>query len=340
MAAPSNADEFLELVRKSGVVDAPRLEACLARAGFAGLAASDPSLLADVLVHEGLLTTFQAKQILQGKWRRFAMGQYKVLELIGAGRMGSVYLCQNVATPRVVAVKVLPFSMAANQNWRRRFTREAMCLAAVAHPHVARAYAIEDGELSYIVMEYVHGLSIQQMTDKKGPLLPARAAHYVRQAALGLVAVHMQGLIHRDIEPGNLILDRTGTIKIIDFGLARAIDDASLPYGQNKPLTGGMLAPDFAAPELAKVRPIDQRADIYSLGAVFYFCLTARPPLDEGTISQQLDWLQTRQPTSLRLLRPEVPAAMAAVVERMMAKDPAERYLNAQAVADCSRAMD
>jgi eukaryotic-like serine/threonine-protein kinase len=335
MPVPSTADELLDLVRKSGLADQARLAACIQKAGFAAPGSFDSKVVADILIRDGLLTTFQAKQILQGKWRRFTIRCYRVLEYLGSGRMGSVYLCDDVDRSRVVAVKVLPTALAADPMRRRRFEREGMCLACLTHANIARAFEIgQDDGLPYLVMEYIPGLNLQQIVQTNGPFEPARAAHYIRQAAFGLKQVHVQGLIHRDIEPGNLIVDRTGTIKIVDFGLSRALDDASLSQGAGNLFTDSWLSPDFAAPELASAGSFDHRADIHSLGATFYFCLAGRPPLDNGTLAEKLDWLRNRSPAPIRTLRPEAPSAMAAVLERMMAKNPADRYQSSGAVVE------
>lgn len=336
MPAPSTVDEFLDLVRKSGLVDSPRLEACLLKAGFADHRSSGPRLLADILVHEGLLTTFQADCLSRGKSQYFTIGRNKVLEKLGSGRMTRVFLCDEADKHRVVAVKVLPSRHAARDaSYVARFQREVMCLASVQTLNVASAYGIGEFEgYRYAVMEYVRGSSLRQIVERTKPLQPTRAANYISQVAVGLKQVHGQGLIHRDIEPGNVMLDCTGTVKIVDFGAARAINDASLPVVHSNLIIDGLLKPDFAAPELAGDQPVDHRADIYSLGATLYFCLTGRPPVDGETPSEKLEWLRSRRPPPLRSLRPEVPPAMAAVIERMMAKEPGDRFSSAQDVAD------
>ncbi|MCI0682313.1 MAG: serine/threonine protein kinase [Gemmataceae bacterium] len=208
---------------------------------------------------------------------------------------------------------------------------------AVRHENIASCYAVgEDAGLCYIAMEYVHASSLQQMVDANGPLQPFRAAHYIGQAAAGLQQIHSQGMIHRDIEPANIMVNRHGTVKIVDFGLALATHDLVL-HGSVSLLTDLVLGPDYVAPELAANGEFDGRADIYSLGAVLYFCLAGRPPLDEGTVHQKLHWLETVRPQPIRSLRPDVPEAMAAIVEHMLAKDPPDRFATAQAVAEALR---
>ncbi len=328
MAGPSTSEEFLELVRKSGVVDEKRLAAYLEKARAANALPSEPSKLAGLLVHNGLLTHFQAEQFLLGRWRRFTIGKYKVLERIGTGGMGSVYLCEHKFMRRRAAVKVLPTTKASDPSALERFYREARAVAALDHPNIVRAYDIDqEDNLHFLVMEYVDGSSLQDIVKKGGPLDPSRGAHYISQAAQGLQHAHeAAGLVHRDIKPGNLIVDRSGVVKVLDMGLARFFHDEedllTKKYDENVLGTADYLAPEQALDS----HSVDIRADIYSLGATFYFCLTGRTPFNEGTVAQKLIWHQTRQPKPVRSFRKDVPAEMIAVVEKMMAKDPAQRY--------------
>src|SRR5262249_48960830 len=152
-----------------------------------------------------VLTHFQAEQFLLGKWRRFTIGKYKVLERLGSGGMGSVYLCEHKLMRRRVAVKGLPTAKATDPSALERFYREARALAALAHTNIVHAYDIDqDDNLHFLVMEYVDGASLQEIVKKAGPLAALRAAHYIRQAAEGLHHAHMSGLVHRDIKPGNV----------------------------------------------------------------------------------------------------------------------------------------
>jgi serine/threonine protein kinase len=337
MPAPHTADEFLDLVRKSGVTDNRRLSAYLAKLCAAGpSAAAEPPRLAGLLVRDGILTTFQAEQILQGRWRRFTIGRYKVLERLGAGRAGSVYLCAHEPSHRRVAVKVLPTALADDPACLERFYREARALAALDHPNIVRAYDIDQDEnLHFLVMEYVDGSSLQYIAEKCGPMDVLRAAHYMRQAALGLQHAHESaGIVHRDIKPGDILVGRDGRVKLIDMGLVRFTRDEGtiLTATHGEAILG---TPDYMAPEqVLDPHGVDIRADIYSLGATFYFCLTRYTPFPGGTAAQKLVWHQTRQPDPVRQVRPRVPEDLAALVKRMMAKDPAQRPQTPQEVAD------
>src|SRR5262249_53413958 len=182
-------------------------------------------------------------------------------------------------------------------------------------------------KLHFLVMEYVDGASLQEIIKRSGAMDILRSCHYIRQAALGLQHAHESaGIVHRDIKPGNILVDRNGIVKVLGMGLARFFHDEehilTKKYDENVLGTADYLAPEQALDS----HSVDIRADIYSLGATFYFCLTGRTPFTEGTVAQKLIWHQTRQPKPIRSLRPEVPAGLVAILEKMMAKDPDQRY--------------
>src|SRR5579883_2887224 len=336
MPSPTTIDDFVELVRKSGVVDEKKLTAYLDKARAAQTLPGVPAVLAGLLVRDGLLTQFQAEHVLQGKWRGFSLGKYKVLERLGAGGMGTVYLCEHKLMRRRVAVKVLPAARAQDSASLERFYREARVVAALDHPNIVRAYDIDqDDKLHFLVMEHVDGSSLQEIIKKAGPLEVLRACHYIRQAALGLQHAHeAAGLVHRDIKPGNILVDRNGIVKVLDMGLARFFheeeDSITRKYDESVLGTADYLAPEQAI----NSHDVDIRADIYSLGATLYFCLTGKTPFHEGSIAQKLIWHQTRQPKSVKLLRPEVPDGIAAVIDKAMAKDPNQRFPTPHAMAE------
>src|SRR3954466_3599267 len=309
MPAPATIDEFLELVRKSGVIDEKRLAPQIERLRATGQIPTEPNKFAGVLVRDGVLTQFQAEQFLQGKWRRFTIGKYKVLEKIGSGGRGSVSLCEHKLMRRRVAVKVLPSAKAEDASSLERFYREARAVAALDHPNIVRAYDIDqDDKLHFLVMEHVDGASLQEIIKRSGPMDPLRAAHYMRQAALGLQHAHeAAGLVHRDIKPGNILVDRNGIVKVLDMGLARFFhddeDNLTKQYDENVLGTADYLAPEQALDS----HSVDIRADIYSLGATFYYLLTGSAPFPEGSVAQKLIWHQNRQPRPVKEMRPVVP---------------------------------
>src|SRR6516165_9669120 len=265
MPAPTTNDELLDLLRKSGVQEEKKLDAYLDKLRAANTLPSEPSKLAGYMVRDGLLTNFQAEQLLLGKWRRFNIGKYKVLERLGAGGMGSVYLCEHKLMRRRVAVKVLPTAKAEDPSSLERFYREARAVAALDHPNIVRAYDIDqDDNLHFLVMEYVDGASLQEIGKKIGPLDVTRACQYIYQSAKGLQHAHeTAGLVHRDIKPGNILVDRTGVVKILDMGLARFFHDEedilTKKYDENVLGTADYLAPEQALDS----HGVDIRADLY-----------------------------------------------------------------------------
>ncbi len=332
MPAPSTPAELLELVLKSELVAPQRLDALLAQSPPGG----SVKHLADRLVGAGLITRFHAEQFLQGRWRGFTIGKYRVLERIGSGGMGTVYLAEHQVVGRRVAIKVLPTSQADSPAALGRFYREARASGVLDHPNLVKAHDVDqDGNLHFLVMDYVDGTNLQDVVTRFGALSVERACHYIRQAALGLQAAHDAGLVHRDIKPANIVLERTGTVRLLDLGLARFyhdnVDPLTLKYDDNNVLGTA----DYVAPEQTDdSHAVDGRVDVYGLGGTFYFLLAGHPPFPTGKVAQKLIWHQTKEPTPIRQLRPDVPPGVAAIVARMMAKAAAARYQQASEVAE------
>lgn len=330
MSCPATVDELIDLVRKSGMVDDPRLNDYLAVRSSppGGTGADAVQHLASDMVRDGLLTEFQKDQFLLGKWRGFTIGKYKLLERIGVGGMGQVFLGEHMFMRRRVAIKVLPPAKAEQPSALGRFYREARAAALLEHPNVVRTHDIDqDGNLHFIVMEHVFGTNLLDVVRKFGPIDIGRAVSYVRQVADGLQYAFRNNIVHRDVKPGNILVDRRGRAKILDLGLARfnndTTDNLTVKY-DDKIVLG---TADYVAPEqVANSHEVDVRADVYALGATFYFLLAGHPPFPNGTVSQKLLWHRTKEPTPIRDLRPEVPDGLAAILARMMAKDPSQRY--------------
>ena len=325
MPAPSTTNDLLELVRKSGLIAPERLDDFLDSAGDEDLS---PKKLASLLVGAGMITQFQAEQFLLGKWRGFTIGKYKVLERLGFGGTGTVYLCEHLMVRRKVAIKVLPATKADNPAALGRFYREARAAGVLDHPNLVKCHDIDqDGSLHFLVMDFVDGSSLQTIITKFGPMAIDYASHCIKQAARGMQHAHEAGLVHRDIKPANILLDRKGAIRVLDLGLARFFNDdndlLTLKYDENNVLGTA----DYVAPEQAiNSHEVDIRADIYSLGATFYFLLAGQPPFPEGKAAQKLIWHQMKEPTPVHELRPEVPKELSALVAKMLTKKPAGRH--------------
>jgi serine/threonine protein kinase len=325
--AATALDSFCDLIRKSNLVEAPRLTEYLQKLHATEGLPEEPKALADLMVRDALLSQFQADQLVAGKWRGFIVGKYRVLEKIGTGGMGQVYLAEHKLMRNRVALKVLPRSKAAEPAALARFYREAKAGGALNHPNIVRVFDIDqDGDLHYLVMEFVDGVSFHDLTRMRGPLDPELTAHYIYQAASGLEHAHQTGLIHRDLKPSNLLVDRQGTVKILDMGLARFFHDdqdmITRKYDENVLGTADYLSPEQAVDS----HTVDIRSDIYSLGCTFYFMLAGQPPFGEGSVAQKLIWHQTRKPRSILEHRPDMPLDITAVLEKMMARAIVDRF--------------
>jgi serine/threonine protein kinase len=321
MPAPATTSDFLEICRKSGVVEEGSLSA------ISGHSAATPMAAAKALIRSGALTKFQAGQLLAGKYKGLRFDRLKILDRIGSGGMGTVFLCEHLGLRKQVAVKVLPPDQAGDEAVRERFFREARAAAALDHPNIVRVHDMaSSGGVHYIVMEFVDGQDLQSILNKYGPLPHGRACSYIAQAALGLQHAHEKGLVHRDIKPANLLVDKTGVVKILDMGLARFNEDEKDNLTAKFDKGAVLGTADYMAPEqILASSQVDIRADIYSLGVTLYTLINGKPPFG-GSCTQKLVGHTTLKATSLTQVRREVPKALSAIVDRMMAKDPAERF--------------
>jgi CheY-like chemotaxis protein/tRNA A-37 threonylcarbamoyl transferase component Bud32 len=275
--------------------------------------------------------------------------RYQVLGLLGTGGMGAVYKARHRLMGRVVALKVIHPDLSDRPEIVNRFLHEVWAAARLAHPNIVTAYdADQVGATHFLVMEFVEGVDLERFADARGPLPVAQACDYVRQAALGLQYAHEQGMVHRDIKPHNLMLTPQGRVKILDFGLSRLASELALGAGQAgafraaspeglTPEHTALGTADYAAPEECQdARRADIRADVYSLGCTLYRLLTGRVPFPGGSLVQKLLRHRVRAPAPVTDARPDVPAALAAVVAKMLAKDPGDRH---QEPAEVARAL-
>ncbi len=326
---------FVELVRKSQLVESTRLDYFVDQ--HQNALGEDARAWAHQLVQAELLTPFQARMLLRGRYRDFILhNKYKILDLLGHGGMGRVFLCEHLVMKHWVAIKTLPPDKLRDPEAVQRFFREAQAAAALRHPNIVRIYdVIPHPQRPLLVMEYLPGVTLQQLVDRHGPLAIPRAVHYITQTAWGLQHIHEAGLIHRDIKPANLLLDRLGIVHILDLGLACFAQpgDEPLPQQVGNQITIGTI--DYLAPEQAiNSHTVDIRADLYSLGATFFFLLTGTPPFPSGSLAQKLLAHQTQPVPALRRFRPEVPAELERVLYKLLAKQPGSRFTSPMEIAD------
>jgi phosphate ABC transporter phosphate-binding protein len=334
MSVPQTAADFHALLERSRLLSVDQLEAAFADG-------RDPDLVLQQLVADRLLTPFQSEQLKKGRADGFFLtAKFKVLDFIGSGGMGKVYLCEHLLLHRLVAVKLLQLPTGPGDAARSfdRFYREARAVAALNDPNIIRVFDVDRvGPNPFMVMEYVDGTNLHEIVGRHGALSPIRAADYARQAALGLQHAHEIGLVHRDVKPGNLLLDRSGTVKLLDLGLARFTQDpvrnAGLTDKYDKHIVLGTV--DFMAPEQAFDTPnVDARSDIYALGCTLYYLLTGQVPFPDRSAPEKMYAHKTKAPAPVSELAPRVPAGLIEVLERMMAKDAAERFQTAGEIVE------
>lgn len=262
------------------------------------------------------------------------LGQYQLLGPIGKGSMGVVYKAYDPTLRRHVAIKILSTEGATNSEARHRFVREAQSAAAIHHEHVVPVYAVENsGPRPFLVMKYIEGRSLDDKIRHDGPLAPTDVIRMGIQIASGLAEAHAHGLIHRDIKPGNILLEGASEkVLITDFGLARAVDDASLT--QHGVVAG---TPLYMSPEQASGASIDHRADLFSLGSVLYAMCVGRPPFQGDSTIAVIRRVCDESPRSIVQIRPRVPIPLSDLISRLHAKDPAARPQSALEVVELLR---
>jgi serine/threonine-protein kinase len=294
----------------------------------------DPRLLAEELVRHELLTSYQAGRLLSGDGAELSLGQHVILDRLGEGGMGMVLKARHRLLRRIDAIKIIRPDCLTSRQAVERFFREAQAVAELRHPNIIQSYdANKDGDRHYFVMEYVAGIDLGQLLVRQGAPPVGLACDYIRQAALGLQHAHeKKGLVHRDIKPSNLLLaTEDQLVKVLDLGLAQ-LRSTSVEGKEvkDRPLTTpGMImgTPDFMAPEQAEnSSAVDIRADIYSLGCSLYQLLAGTVPFPGGSLVEKLSRHHSQMPPPLAHHRPDIPAPVASIVERMMAKDPSQRY--------------
>ncbi|HKI38363.1 MAG TPA: protein kinase [Gemmataceae bacterium] len=253
--------------------------------------------------------------------------KFRIIRELGRGGMGVIYLAEHRVMEKPVALKVISPAVLDNPDALARFHAEVKAAGKLDHQNIARAYdADQAGNLHFLVMEFVEGVSLAQLLEQKGPLPVGGACHLISQAALGLQHAFEQGMVHRDVKPQNLMLTPKGLVKVLDFGLARVRDERKAAPRLTQ-LESFMGTPEYVAPEQAiNARSADTRSDIYSLGCTLYALLAGRPPFVEDTATKLVLAHVEKEPLPLHEVRPDVPAELSAVVAKMLAKDPAQRF--------------
>jgi formylglycine-generating enzyme required for sulfatase activity/tRNA A-37 threonylcarbamoyl transferase component Bud32 len=302
----------------------------------------DPKALAQQLVERGLLTPFQCKHLLQGTGPNLVLGPYVLMDRIGAGGMGQVFKARHQKLHRIVAVKVIHKDRIDNPQAVKRFQREFRAAAHLSHPNVVHAYdADEVNGTPMLVMEYVEGIDLACLVQQRGRLPAPLACEYIRQAALGLQHAHERGMVHRDIKPSNLLLQKprpgaTGpVVKLLDLGLARMESSSgeSSPTLTNAGTLLGTL--DFIAPEQTHdAHKADIRSDLYSLGVTFFYLLTGQLPFPVRTVAEKIYKHQYVEAPAVDTLCPDVPAEVSAIVRKLLAKRPEDRFQTPAALAE------
>lgn len=339
METPPVADAFVELLEKSGLLSVDQIAAVAERLKLRDQ--SDLREVAKLLIRDGAITRFQAERLLEGRHRGFFIDHYKVLEILGAGGMACLYLAEDTRNRQQIALKVLADKHKADAGMLARLKLEARAGQKLRHAGIVRTFALgitDDvfGDAHYLVMEYVRGVNLEELINLKGPVPWRQAADFMRQTALGLHHAHASGMVHRDVKPGNLIVDAQGNAKILDFGLAlmdSAEDDEfslAMIFGHNCLGTADYIAPEQTYDSFA----VDARADIYSLGCTLYVALTGKLPYPITSTAEKLEGHRSRPAPPLHEIAPDVPGEMVTVIERMMSKRPDDRFATMAEVAE------
>src|SRR5262245_8850594 len=335
--AKLSVESFLDYVERSELVEREALREALEelKTQRGGTLPEDADEVATHLVTKKLLTNWHVGKLMDKKYKRFFLKNYKLLRLLGQGGMSSVYLAEHRLMRRQRAIKVLPGDRVNDSSYLARFHLEAQATAQLDHPNIVRCYDVDNDENThYIVMEYIEGTDLNTVVKQEGPLPVELACNYIAQAAQGLQHAHENGLIHRDVKPANLLVDQKGVVKLLDLGLALFSDNAraSLTVAHNENVLG---TADYLAPEQAvNSHKVDHRADVYGLGCSLYYLLTGRPPFTEGPLAQRIAKHQSQMPDDIRKTRPDCPRDLADICVKMMQKRPEKRYATMRDVAE------
>ncbi|MBA4019096.1 MAG: hypothetical protein C0483_18165 [Pirellula sp.] len=328
-------DQFGKSLVASGLLTAEEVKA-LWTALPANDRPKDGETFSSLLIKQGRLSPFQAQELLSGGGTPLVLNQYVLLSKIGAGGMGQVFKAQHRKMKRLAAIKLLPAALTKDEGAVKRFQREVEAAAKLTHPNIVQTYdADECRGIHFMVMECVDGQDLSALVKQNGPLPVNDAVDYILQAARGLAFAHAEGVVHRDIKPANLLLDKKGVVKILDMGLAR-IDDGNTADHQLTNTGAVMGTVDYMPPEQANdTCKADARSDVYSLGCSLYRLLTGESVFGGETVVQKIMAHMGDPIPSLQSKRPDCPAEIDRIFQKMLAKRPDDRYQQAaQVVAE------
>lgn len=322
--------EFVSAVRELRLVDAARLKGFVT--AVRGHAALTARRLADRAVASGLLTRFQADEVLAGRGDRLVLADYRLLARLGEGGSGGVYLADHAPTGERRAIKVLHEDHLDDPVASARLSREATAAAGLCHPNVVRVFEYDAGDGDrppFLAMEYVDGVSLQAAVALGGTFTAEATAECGRQAALALQHAWDFGLVHRDVKPANLLLARDGQLKVLDFGLVRLSDGRGSVSGKRLLGTAAYIAPE----QICNGSAVDCRADVYALGGTLYFLLAGHPPFQPAEVIGRLRGKPSAVSVPVHHLRPDVPEDLSAVIAAMLDHRPDRRLPTPAAVA-------
>ena len=341
MTIQLSSSSFLQMLALSGLLSDEQMKSVEKRfssgAGSSEASASTQDIMIWLLKRK-LITPWHAEKLIQGRFRGFFLGSYKLLNRVARGGMSTIYSAEDKQTGEIHALKVLPLSKTNKASYLQRFQREAKITQRLQHRNIVRVFGIfsaTDGQadVHFMAMELLQGSDLFELVNADGPLPCRQAVDFIRQAALGLEYAHQAGLVHRDIKPGNLFLSDDQTVRILDLGLAQDFDsEENLTREFNERVLG---TADYLSPEqAADSHTVDARADIYSLGCSLYFLLTGQPPFTEGTLVQRLISHQTKTPPAVAEFRSDVPKELTDILSEMMAKNRNDRTATADRVVE------
>jgi serine/threonine-protein kinase len=329
--------DLLPIIRSSGILTEKQFVEIRSKV-VSGAYPEDPRALANRLVQDGILTDYQVRRFLSGKSHGLMVGKYVVLDRLGSGSMGRVYKAHHQLMGRIVALKIIAPELVTNERVTSRFQREMKLVGRLDHPNVVRAFdADQSNGILYIVMEYVSGLSLGQKL-KEGVLPPVDVVSYAAQAALGLHHAHAQGIVHRDIKPSNLLLSDDKQIKVLDLGLGVLMDgDSQSTFATADGVAVGTV--DYMSPEQACGRDVDGRSDLFSLGCSMYHMITGRQAFPGDSPIERLGRRINNRHVPITDLRPDLPASLVAVLDKLLATKPHDRYQTAGEAAQALQAL-